>query len=75
MWEPQRLTILWVSTACYSDSFTRSFCIYATSKEILFSAKVECVITDSKRMADYAVVGRLGEKDGQESIMNLQDEE
>jgi hypothetical protein len=22
MWEPQRLTIVWASTACYSDSFT-----------------------------------------------------
>jgi hypothetical protein len=22
MWEPRRLTILWVSTACYRDSFT-----------------------------------------------------
>jgi hypothetical protein len=22
MWEPQRLTILWASTACYRDSFT-----------------------------------------------------
>jgi hypothetical protein len=22
MWEPRRLTTLWVSTACYRDSFT-----------------------------------------------------
>jgi hypothetical protein len=22
MWEPQRLTTLWASTACYNDSFT-----------------------------------------------------
>jgi hypothetical protein len=24
MWEPQRLTTLWASTACYKDSFTFS---------------------------------------------------
>jgi hypothetical protein len=28
MWEPQRLTTLWASTACYRDSFTfLSFCV------------------------------------------------
>jgi hypothetical protein len=28
MWEPQRLTTLWASTACYRDSFTsRAFYI------------------------------------------------
>jgi hypothetical protein len=27
MWEPRRLTTLWVSTACYSDSFTFTFYI------------------------------------------------
>jgi hypothetical protein len=25
MWEPRRLTTLWVPTACYMDSFTFSF--------------------------------------------------
>jgi hypothetical protein len=25
MWEPQRLTTLWASTACYRDSFTFLF--------------------------------------------------
>jgi hypothetical protein len=25
MWDPQQLTILWVSKACYGDSFTLSY--------------------------------------------------
>jgi hypothetical protein len=25
MWEPQRLTVLWASTACYRDTFTLLF--------------------------------------------------
>jgi hypothetical protein len=28
MWEPQHLTILWASTACYRDSFTFTFTLY-----------------------------------------------
>jgi hypothetical protein len=27
MWDPQRLTTLWASTACYKDSFTFYFTI------------------------------------------------
>jgi hypothetical protein len=26
MWDPQHLTTLWASTACYGDSFTLLFC-------------------------------------------------
>jgi hypothetical protein len=32
MWEPQRLTTLWASTACYTDSFTFFFAILNPSK-------------------------------------------
>jgi hypothetical protein len=28
MWEPQRLSTLWASTACYRDSFTFTFTLY-----------------------------------------------
>jgi hypothetical protein len=30
MWEPRRLTILWVSTACYRDNFTFFFLLFYT---------------------------------------------
>jgi hypothetical protein len=51
MWEPRRLTILWASTACYSDSFIFFYpcfekCKQAYAISILIVCLYACVSVD-----------------------------
>jgi hypothetical protein len=44
MWEPRRLTALWVSTACYRDTFTFTFySIYLSLRSLLCLHQSSCL--------------------------------
>jgi hypothetical protein len=60
MWEPQRLTTLWASMACYRDSFT--FFLFVAAQA---SGRVESYVTTDGQSASLSwnkapIWGRLG---------------
>jgi hypothetical protein len=69
MWEPQRLTILWASTACYRDCFT--FCL--NNKEFNWIIIIVIIIAIKYRTEDpneitqdcLHILGRGREVDGE----------
>jgi hypothetical protein len=44
MWEPQHLTTLWASTACYKDSFTFLILVVVVVVVVVAAAVVEVVV-------------------------------
>jgi hypothetical protein len=62
MWEPRRLTTLWVSTACYRDIFTSSFLpfwrtiyyiikIYIKVKQFIFKSVLHTTVNIQRSMS------------------------
>jgi hypothetical protein len=44
MWEPQSLTTLWASTACYRDTFTNTIYEIRGSLSLKVSMKIACFL-------------------------------